>query len=67
MRLAPVELAVLDLVEFLFHPRRVADVEDVVEARDQQVGHHHAEFGRQELAAFLLDVLALLDGGDDRA
>ena len=63
--LAPVELAVFDLVELLFHPRRVLHVEDVVEALEQQIGHHHAEFGGREVAAFLLHVLALLNGGED--
>jgi hypothetical protein len=33
---------------------------------DQQVGDDHAQFGGNELAALLLHVLALLDGGQDR-
>jgi hypothetical protein len=64
--LAPVELAFFDLVELLFHARRVAHVEDVVEAFEQQVGHHHAQLGGLEFAAFLGDVLALLNGGKNR-
>src|SRR5208283_5452573 len=63
---APVDLPVLDLVELGLHARRIRDVEDVVEAFEQQVGDHHAEFGGSEAAAILLDVIALLNGGNDR-
>ena len=41
------------------------DVEDVVEVLDQQVGHDQADLGGDELAAVLLHVLALLNGGED--
>ena len=58
--------AVLDLVELLLHRGGVLDVHDVVEVVDEQVRHHEAELGGEELALALLDVLPGLDGGDDR-
>jgi hypothetical protein len=35
-RLAPVDLALFDLVQFFFHASRVAHIEDIVEALQQQ-------------------------------
>ena len=64
--LDPVEVVVLDLVELLFHLARVADVQDLGEGLDELVGHDLAKVGRVEAALELLDVVALLDHGDDR-
>ncbi len=62
---SPFEFAVFDLVQLFFHARRVLHVEQVVEALKQQVRNHHTQLGRAELAAFLADVLAILNGGQD--
>ena len=64
-RVGPVQLPFLHLVQLLFHARRVGDVEDVAEVLHQQVAHHHAEFGGMEAALLLLDVLAVLNDGED--
>src|SRR5262245_6079545 len=65
-RRRPCKLAVFDLVQFLLHPRRVLDVEQVCETLDQQVVDDRAEFGGPELAFDLLDVFAILNDGHDR-
>ena len=39
---APVDLALFDIVQLLFHAGCVAHVEKVREALEQQVGHDHA-------------------------
>src|SRR5262245_23130681 len=65
-RRRPRQLAVFDLVQFLLHPRRVLDVEQVGETLDQQVVDDRAEFGGPELAFDLLDVFAILNDRHDR-
>ena len=65
-RLLPGQLALLDFVEFYFHARSEADVEDVLEAFHQQLADLLAEHGRGEAALVLADVFALHDGGNDR-
>src|ERR1019366_7041578 len=47
---APVEFALLDFVQLLFHPRGVLYFENVVEAFEQKVGHHLAQLGGLEPA-----------------
>ena len=64
-RVGPGLLAILDLVEFLFQPRRVLRIEDVFEVLDQQIGDDKADLGGDKLPADLLHVLALLDGADN--
>src|ERR1035437_6663690 len=61
----PVEFALFDFVEFFFHPRGVLHLEDVVETLQQQAGHDDAQFRGRGAAAFLLDVLALQNRGED--
>src|SRR5262245_10319646 len=65
-RRRPCKLAVFDLVQFLLHPRRVLDVEQVGETLYQQVVDDRAEFGGPELAFDLLDVFAILNDRHDR-
>ncbi len=62
---APVERPFFDLVQLLFHSRRVLHVEDVVEALEQKVGHHHAELGGSEPAALLGHIFALQNRRED--
>ena len=64
-RLASRELALLDLVQRLLHPRRVGGLEEVVEVRDQQLDDRAAERGRDEAAVLLVDVPPLLDLAQD--
>ncbi len=66
-RFLVVGLALLDFVELVFHPRRVLDVEDVVEDRMQQlVDQPAAENRRPEPALDLVHVVARLEHGNDR-
>ena len=64
-RLAPVELPFLDLVELLFHPRRVLGLEEVVEALAHEVHDDAAERRRREAPVLLPHVLAVLDLAQD--
>src|SRR5215831_19010389 len=63
-RVDPLALTFLDLVEVVFHLRRELDVHDVLEVRDQLVGHRHAELGRRERPPLAVHVAAVVD---DRA
>src|SRR5262249_13045485 len=59
-RLGPTDLPFLDLVELFFHTRRVALVEEIVEAAvDQEIVDGLAECGGMKTSLHFLDVLAL--------
>ena len=62
---APVEFAIFDFVELLFHPRGVLHLEDIVETLQQQAGDDDAQLRGGEPSAFLADVLALQNSGED--
>ena len=55
-----------DVVELVLHVRGELQVEDLGELLDQEVGHDHAQVGREEPPLLLLDVAAVLDRLDDR-
>ena len=64
----PLDFAVFDLVEFLFHAGGELVVEDVLEIFDEQFGDDEADFGGEEFSAAsggLLHVAAIDDGADD--
>src|SRR4030095_1184720 len=56
-RILPLKLSVFDLVELLFHLRRIAFVEDVVECLDKEIVNRNAKRRRMESSFDLLDVL----------
>ena len=69
-QVGPLLLALFNIVEFFFKLRRVLGVEDVRKALDQQIAHHHADFGGIEASArtAVLDhVFAILNRVDDRS
>ena len=59
-------LALFDFIQLFFEVRRVLHVENVAEVLNQQIGDDQANLSRRELAAHLLYVLTLLDGGENR-
>src|SRR5882762_2021065 len=63
-RVDPLALALLDLVEVVFHLGGELDVHDVLEVRDELVGDGHAELGRGQRAPLAVHVAAIVD---DRA
>src|SRR6185437_7075796 len=63
---APGELAFLDFVELIFKARGEADVENILEAFDEELGHFFTEQSGREAALIFGDVLALDDSGDNR-
>ena len=65
-RLLVVGLALFDLVEIFLEAAGVLDVDDVFEALAQQIADDDAHRGRLEAAFELVDVLAILQHGDDR-
>src|SRR5690242_10762732 len=62
---APVELAFFDVVEFFLETGSEGDVEDVLEAFDQEHADAFAEHGGGEAALLFFHVFALDDGGND--
>ena len=64
-RVRPLLLAFFYLVQLFFQSRGIGRIKDFFKVLDQQVGHDQSCFSRYELAANLLYVLALLDGGKD--
>ena len=63
---APVDLALLDLVELLFHRGGKAQIDDVREALEHEIVDHVAQNGGAQILALLDDILAAEDGGDGR-
>ena len=63
---APVDLALLDLVQLLFHRGGKAQIDDVREALKHQGVDHVAQNRRAQILSLLDDVLAAEDGGDGR-
>src|ERR1044071_2939058 len=64
-RVSPLLLALFNLVQLFFKPRRVSRIKDFFKVLDQKIGHHQPRLRRYELAADLLYVLPLLDGRDN--
>ena len=65
-RRRPLQLALFDLVQLLFHPRRVRLVEEIIEAGDEQIVHGRAQSGRMKTPFMFFDVLAIKNGRHDR-
>src|SRR5215471_9098845 len=63
---SPLHVAVFNLVELLFKPCCVLDIEDVGKALDEEVVDYESELGRVEFAFELFNILTILDYGHDR-
>src|SRR5438128_1844115 len=61
----PIDLAFLDLVELLLHPRSELHVHHAREGAEQKLGDYLAQIGGEEPALLLLHVLLVLDGRED--
>ena len=57
----PADLALFDLIQLLFHPRRIFDVKNIREALHQNVTDHEAKFSRRKLPFLLQDIFAVLN------
>src|SRR6185437_12172057 len=64
-QVCPLLLALFNVVEFFFEPRRVLRIEDVGKVLDQQIAYHHSNLGGKEPSADLGHIFAVLNGGDD--
>src|SRR6185295_486025 len=64
-RRGPYHFAVFDLVQLFFHMSGVRDVEQIVEALDQQIADDYSEFGWKEAAFPSLGIFAVLNHGHD--
>ena len=62
----PILAAVLDLVQLGLHVRRKADVHDVGEIFDEEIGDAVGDLRGLHILALFFDVLALVEHGDDR-